>query len=398
MRSPDELSVALAHHWMVSMRGGEKTIAELAGLFPAAPLYTLLARTETLDPRLLDRPLHVSWLQGFARIRDLQRYALPLLPAAARSLNASAHDVVICSDAAIIKAIRTRPAAMKICYCHAPMRYVWDLYDDYYAGAGLAGRLGLRLFADRVRRADRAAADSVTLFVANSRNVAERIRRSYGRPCAVIHPPVDTDVHADNAESVQPPTESGVYLVVGELVHYKRPDLAVEACTRLGKKLVVIGTGPLLERLRESAGPSVQVLGWRDDRTVRDYMRRCRALLFCGAEDFGLVPVEVQAAGRPVIAYAAGGALETVLDGHTGMFFREQTVEDVTAAIERFEAAPLWPADQIAQHAQQFSIARFRERFMDFYLQACSLYLQGGVDAVRDSDALLSAFSGERQP
>jgi glycosyltransferase involved in cell wall biosynthesis len=377
-RTPAPVSVALAHHWLVGMRGGEKVLAALAAMFPDAPLYTLLARPERLDPVLKERQICTSWLQRLRPIPDVQRKALPLLASAARSLDATQHDVVICSDAAIIKAIRTRPDALKLCYCHSPIRYVWDLYDEYYAQASPVGRLGLRLFAGAVRKADRAAADSVTAFIANGHHVAERIRRCYGRASVVIHPPVETDFPPQQ----EPPED--FYLVVGEHVGYKRNDLAIEACNRLGRPLVVIGAGPLLDSMRRLAGPTVKVLGWQSDEVVRDHLRRCRALLFCGQEDFGLVPVEAQAAGRPVIAYGVGGALETVVDGLSGVFFPEQTVNSVIEAIDRFElGTTLWGPQRIQQHARQFSVERFTEQFQRFYGDCLERYQTGGAAAVR---------------
>jgi len=384
-------SVALAHHWMMSMRGGEKVLSVLAGLYPDAPIYTLVARRDQLDPVLAGRRIETSWLQRLVWIPDVQRKAMPVLFAAARSLDARSYDAVICSDAASIKALRTRPDALKLCYCHSPMRYVWHLYSQYYAGAGLLGRLGLRLFAGRIRRADRRAAGEVAAFVANSRPVANRIRRNYGRPSVVIPPPVDTDYLPNEA-----PAED-FYLVVGEQVGYKRNDLAVAACTRLGRPLVVIGTGPLLGEVRRVAGPSVRVLGWQADQVVREHFRRCRAVLFCGEEDFGMVPVEAQAAGRPVIAFGAGGVLDTVQEGRSGLFFHKQDPETVIDALERFESAPsLWSPRQIQDHARQFSIARFRQRFSRFWRWCLDQCRAGGARQVRDAmetidrDAFLS--------
>jgi glycosyltransferase involved in cell wall biosynthesis len=362
------------------MRGGEKVLAVLAGMFPQAPIYTLLARPEQLDPILVRDRIRSSWLQRFSSVPDFQRYALPVLARAARSLDATEHDAVICSDAATIKAIRTRPDALKVCYCHSPMRYIWDQYDEYYASTGLLGRLGLRLFATWLRRADRAAAEGVTVFVANSHHVANRISRSYGRGCVVIPPPVEADFPPNNEPS------EDFYLVVGEHVGYKRTDLAIEACNRLRRPLVVIGAGPLLRQMRKLAGPTVQVIGWQPDDVVRDHLRRCRALLFCGQEDFGLVPVEAQAAGRPVIAYGAGGAEETVADGRSGVFFHEQTGVAVAEAIERFEAEGVaWSPGRIQTHTRQFSVERFRRRFGRFFQWCLSRYKQGGADAVRDA-------------
>jgi len=362
------------------MRGGEKTLAVLASLFADAPIYTLLARWEQLDAGLRRRRVETSWLQKLAFVPDLQRKALPVLAAAARSLDARSHDVVICSDAAIIKAIRTRPDALKLCYCHSPMRYIWDLYDAYYARAGFVGRAGLKLCAKRLRRADYAAAQGVAGFVANSRCVADRIRRNYGLPSVVIPPPVDTDL------AMVERSHERFYLVVSELVSYKRVDLAVDACTRLNRELIVVGTGPLLEDIRHRAGSSVRVLGWQDDAVVRDLLGRCRALLFCGEEDFGMTPVEAQAAGRPVIAYRAGGVIETVRDEQTGVFFDRQVVDCVADAIERFEGADsLWMPEQIQEHAQQFSIDAFCGRFMRYYQWCMDRFRDGGPDHVREA-------------
>jgi glycosyltransferase involved in cell wall biosynthesis len=378
MTGSDSLSVGLAHHWLTTMRGGEKVLAVLAGLFPEAPVYTLLARRHRLSPELAARDIRTSRLQKLAWIPELHRRAMPLFPAAVRSLDAREHDVMICSDAANIKGIRTRPGALQICYCHSPVRYVWDLYDEYLAAAGPVSRIGLRLFADRLRRDDHAAAQTVTAFVANSRCVAERIRRCYGRGSVVIPPPVETNV---------PPAEDGpgeFYLVVSELVSYKRNDLAIAACNQLKAPLVVIGAGPLLDAMRRMAGPTVRILGWQPDEVVCDHMRRCRALLFCGLEDFGMVPVEVQAVGRPVIAYGRGGALETVLADRTGFFFERQDVASVMDAIRRFEAnQSLWPAARIREHAQQFSVDAFRTRFTSFYKWALELWQSGGPERLR---------------
>ena len=393
--SAQGLSVGLAHHWLMSMRGGEKTLAAIAGLFPDAPIYTLLARRDQLSPELQARALRPSWLQRLAFIPDLQRKALPFLHAASRSLDARGHDVVICSDAALIKAVTVRPDALKLCYCHSPMRYIWDLYEDYRSSAGLLARTGLGWMAPHLRRADRRAADEVHVFVANSRTVAERIRRHYGRVAVVIPPPVEVD---------EPPaldTPGEFYLVVSELVSYKRVDLAVRACTTLKVPLAVIGTGPMLGALRGMAGPSVQLLGWQDDDVVRDHYRRCKALLFCGEEDFGLTPVEVQAAGRPVIAYRAGGATETVLDGRTGLFFDRQDPAALAEAVSRFEAGvSLWPAERIQEHARWYAKARFCRQFAAFCDWAIGQYRAGGAEQTRlAADALAwDAFLGERTP
>lgn len=377
----EDRSVALAHHWLVAMRGGERVLAALAGMFPNAPIHTLIAdwRDEQAPPWAADR-IRTSWLQKLTWIPNVQRWALPLLPMAARGLDTADSDLVICSDAATVKAIRTRPDAIKICYCHSPMRYVWDLYDEYRRAAGPLGKLGLSCFARRVRSADRTAAQTVTAFAANSRCVADRIARAYGQPSVVIPPPVETDEPTNGQ-----PAED-FYLVVAEQVAYKRTDLAVEACTRLGRRLVVIGQGPELRRLRRLAGPSVELMGWQPEEVVRDHLRRCRALLFCGLEDFGIVPVEAQAAGRPVIAYEGGGALETVVSGQSGLFFTPRTADALVEAILRFEADGVaWSPEQIRKHAEQFSVARFCERFERFLAWCIEQHDAGGTAQVRSA-------------
>jgi len=379
--------VALAHHWLVTMRGGEKTLQEIAGLGGEAPIFTLLAEPDRLSDELRRHPIHSSFLQRIPVLRRRHRLLLPFMPRAAERMDLTAYDVVICSDAAVAKGMRCRPDALKICYCHSPMRYVWDLHEAYLREAGRIGGAVFSGMVDRLRRWDRQAAATISAFVANSDCVRERIRRAYDQPSTVIYPPVDL------APSSVRTAPEDFYLVVTELVGYKRTDLAVEACKRLGRRLVVIGDGPQMRRLRELAGPTIELMGYQDDPVVRDHMSRCRALLFCGEEDFGLVPVEVQSCGRPVIAYARGGACETVLDGNTGLFFQEQTPKAVVEAIERYERQSdrLWPADRIRRHAQQFDAAHFRARFTRFLRWCLEHHDRGGPTAVRRAMELLVA-------
>lgn len=362
-----ELRVAIAHHWFAYMRGGEKVAEAIGEIFPDAPLFAMMADRTIMTPSLLRHPLQTSFLQTLTRISGSHRHWLPLFPRAAESLDATAFDLVICSDAATMKGIRTRHDAVKVCYCHSPMRYVWEQMEDYAETAPLSGRVGLQLFGRRLRRWDRAAAQGVSGFIANSRHTAARIERCYGRTATVIYPPVRTEFPPPLSES------DDFYLVVGEQVEYKRNDLAVEACARLGRNLVVIGDGPVLGRLRSAAneaGSTIWFLGRQPDGVLVDCYRRCRALLFCGQEDFGIVPVEAMAAGRPVIAYGQGGATETVIPGETGILFDAQERDSVIDAIldcesqqDRFDPA------RIQRHAAQFSYDRFREEFAAFLHQ-----------------------------
>ena len=259
------------------------------------------------------------------------------------------------------KGVITAPGATHICYCHSPMRYVWDMYHEYRAGAGAVTRFLMPPFAHYLRIWDRASADRVDHFVANSAFVARRIWKYYRREAVVIHPPVAVD---DFSISEQ---RDDFYLMVGQLVRYKRADLAVEAFTRMGKRLVVIGEGEQLKELRRMAGANVVLLGHQPFDVIRDHYARCRALIFPGVEDFGMVPVEAMASGRPVIALRQGGALETVVDGETGIFFDQQTSESLAEAVLRFEACENdFNPSAIRAHAELFGQARFQEEFLRF--------------------------------
>jgi glycosyltransferase involved in cell wall biosynthesis len=259
------------------------------------------------------------------------------------------------------------------------MRYVWDLYEDYRSRSGLLGWAALGATVNKLRAWDRKAADGVTIFVANSRHVARRIERHYGRKSVTIYPPVEQLGVPDREPE-------DFYLVLGELVEYKRADLAVEACRRLGRKLVVIGDGPMLPVLRKRGGGDVRFLGWQSDEAVGDYLARCRAVLFCGQEDFGMVPVEAQSVGRPVIAYNAGGACETVVHNRTGILFDQQTPECLAEAIRTFEArTEAWDPQDLANQAAKFSPQVFDRQFADFITWAVQQWQQAGPPSVRDA-------------
>jgi glycosyltransferase involved in cell wall biosynthesis len=373
--------VALAHHWLRAMRGGEKTLQEIAGLTGYPPLFTLLTEPDRLSEELRRCPMQASFLQQIPWLRQRYRMLLPLMPLAASRMDLTGFDVVVCSDAAVAKGMRCRPDALKICYCYSPTRYIWDMYEQYRREAGWIGGTALSASVRWLRRWDWRAAQTVTAFVAISACVRDRIRRNYGRGSVIIYPPANLAVsHAEGEPD-------DFYLVVTELVGYKRTDLAIEACNRLKRRLVVIGDGPQMPRLRAVAGPTVSLFGYQDDAVVHDHMRRCRALLFCGEEDFGLVPVEVQSFGRPVIAYGVGGACETVIDGCTGLWFARQTAEAVAEAIERFERVShtLWPPARIAQHARQFDASRFRDRLARFIRWCLAEFDRAGPEGVGDA-------------
>lgn len=349
------MKVALVHEWLTNWAGSEQVLAALAEVFPDAPVFTMVADADLVRKHLPARRVHTSFIQRFPKATRLYQWYLPFMPLAVEQFDLREYDVVISSSHACAKGVLTRSDAVHICYCHTPIRYAWDMYQDYLNTTGRLQRWWARPLMHYLRLWDALAAQRVDRFVANSRAVAERIGKHYRQPADVVHPPVDTEYYTPG-DSVE-----DFYLVAGRLVPYKRVDLAVEAFTRLGKPLVVIGDGPERRRLEALAGSSVRFLGYQPRDVLRDHFRRCRALIFPGEEDFGIVPVEVQACGRPVVAYGRGGALDSVQDGVTGILFPQQTAESLMRAIERAERTE-WDSRQIVAWAARFSTRRFQER------------------------------------
>ncbi|NQU20481.1 MAG: glycosyltransferase [Candidatus Nealsonbacteria bacterium] len=375
------MNIALVHDWLTGMRGGEKCLEVLCRRFPRARLFTLLHAPGTTSATIERMQISTSFLQRFPGVARHYRYLLPLMPTAVGRLKIPDDvDLVVSFSHAVAKSIQPPPGVPHVCYCFTPMRYAWHRRDDYFCTSARfhkAPAAAVRNFLlDRLRDWDRATADRVTRFVAVSRTVAQRIAECYDRPAEVIYPPVDVRFYTP----ADVPRDD-YYLCVSALVPYKRIDLAVEACSRLGRRLVVIGDGPERRRLARQAGPRVTLLGRLGDEPVRDHLRRARALLFPGHEDFGIVPVEAQACGTPVIAYGAGGATETVLppgngSPGTGLFFDEQTPASLCGAIERFEAqADRFDPALARRQAEQFAAERFERE-----LVAC---LEETVNSVR---------------
>ena len=366
------MNVALVHDWLTGMRGGERCLEVLCELFPRADLYTLLHVPGSVSPAIERRRIVTSFLQRLPDVERRYRQYLPLFPAAIRAFDLRGYDLVVSLSHAVAKSVQVPQQTRHVCYCFTPMRYVWDLYDDYFgARAPLATRLVMPPLAAWLRRWDRRTAAGVGRFVAISDFVADRIRRAYGRHADVIHPPVDV------ARFRLEEAPGSFYLVVSALAPYKRVDLAVAACTRLGRPLVVVGTGPEERRLRAIAGPTVLFRGWLGDEEIAELYAGCRAFLFPPLEDFGITPLEAMASGRPVIAFGRGGARETVVPpgagaSPTGLFFERQTIDDLVEAIQRFEAAPeQFEAKALRRRAEGFDLPIFRER-MRAYLEAAA--------------------------
>ncbi len=356
--------VHLAHHWWVHARGGGRVFEEMAGLFPEAEISMLVKASCTLSPAMRARTIKTSALQAVAPRWVDHRWLLPLFPWAVRRMSIpSGTRLLLSSDAAVIKGLPKPQGCVQVCYCHSPPRYLWEMTEVYArqtSGIGWAGRWLFRKAVYGVRAFDRRAAGNVDYFIANSRYVAERIRRHYGREAVVIYPPVQV-------ERFRPQAKPGdYYLVVSELVGYKRVDLAVEACSQLGRALVVVGDGAEAQKLRAVAGPMVSFRGRLPDAEVTALMEGCRAFLYPQVEDFGITAVEAQAAGRPVIALARGGALETVIDGETGVLFPDQSVAGLRGAISDFEAREgAFSSWACRRQAERFSREHFLERLRE---------------------------------
>lgn len=353
------MKVALAHHWIASIRGGEKVLEQIASLFPNSDLYTLM-QTRGLTIPFLDRHRVItSKLQRIPGIDRLYRHLLPLHPMAIRDLHVPGEiDLLLTSDAALMKGISCEDHTTHICYCHSPPRYLWELGEDYKQ-ASLTARLALDRLAPLLRRFDYHAAQRVNHFIANSHFVADRISKYYGRDAEVIYPPVAVQEFRSDRK------RESFALVVSELVPYKRVDLAVLAFNQLGRRLVVIGDGPERRRLESIAGPNVVFLGRQPFSILKKHFESASMFVFPGIEDFGITPVEAQAGGCPVVAYRAGGALETVIEGRTGTFFDAQEPAALADAVDSFDTDSI-DASACARHAQSFSIERFQHNFLAF--------------------------------
>lgn len=356
------MRVAIIHYWLVGMRGGEKVLEDLCLMYPDADIFTHVhdpAQTSALINRHRITTTFIGKLPFATRF--YQRYLL-LMPFALESLDLSAYDLVISSESGPAKGVITHPNAVHVCYCHTPMRYLWDQYHTYRSRAGLLTRLMMSLTMPALRLWDVVSAARVDRFIANSSFIARRIQKAYRRDSTVIFPPVDLEAFSP----VSHPTRD-YFFCIGQLVPYKRADLAVAACTRLGLRLIVAGTGPDAERLRAIAGPTVEFRAWVSDAELKALYQNCRALLFPGEEDFGIVPLEAMASGRPVIAYESGGAVDTVIDGKTGVFFARQTEAALADAITRFETMEAgFDARTLREHAATFSREAFRHKMALF--------------------------------
>lgn len=359
----NELKVAIVHDWLVNYGGAERVVEEFLKVFPQAEIYTLVYDKKKMGKIFPPEKVHTSFVQKLPAATRLYTKFLSLMPKAFESFDLTQYDLVLASSSSCAKGVIVSPKSAFVAYIHTPMRYAWDLYFDYKKRSNpIVGKF-MEMQIPKIRLWDYVSAQRIDATVANSKYIARRIKRFWNRDSQVIYPPVDT-------ERLKPsglPAED-FYVVFSRFVPYKRIDLAISACGELGRKLVVIGGGSQEKELKELAAgyknASIEFTGRISDQQVQEYLQKCRALIFCAEEDFGIIPVEAQACGRPVIAYKKGGTFETVIDGITGVHFEKQETESVKNSILRFEELEkneAFKVDQIVAHAKKFSAERFRK-------------------------------------
>ncbi len=370
------MKIALAHDWLNQMGGAENVLEQMVDMYPDAPVFTTIYGSDIMPEMYRHWDIHPTWLNRAPAIHRHHQIYLPLYPPAVTSMDFRGYDVILSNKSGFIHGLRHKSEQLHICYCLAPTRYVWD-YAGYAAREGFGRWLGtvIKPVIERLQKWDFEAAQlpppasprggdkgkGVHHFIAISSDIQDRIKKYYQRDSIIIYPPVDTN----RFRPIEGKPAGDYYFIVSRLIPYKRIDLAVQACSRLGRRLIIVGSGRDQTQLEAMAGPTVEFKGrlpWDD---VVELMANCRAFIFPGFEDFGITPVEAQAAGRPVIAFAKGGALDTVIEGETGLFFRDQSVEALIEAIEQFERMSFNPTTA-RTNAERFSNERFRRELGDF--------------------------------
>jgi len=336
------------------MRGGEKVLEALCEVYPGADIFTLLWIKGSVSETIEKHNIKTSFLQAFPGVEKKYRYYLPLMPTAIESFKLSGYDLVISSSHCVAKGVKKGNNALHFCYCHAPMRYIWDQYEEYFNSkrAGILARVAMKIARPYLQKWDVASSNGVDYFISNSKHIKEKIARIYGRDADVIYPPVDTSGYP-------PASDGGYFLMVSALVPYKRVDIAIEAFNILGYQLKIIGKGPDMERLKTMAKPNIEFLGWQSGDEIKKHYSACRAFIFPQEEDFGITAVEAQAAGKPVIAFGKGGALETIIEGKTGVFFKSPEPGALAEAVKRFARSGFRNEDAVA-NASKFSLERFK--------------------------------------
>ncbi|MCX8042338.1 MAG: glycosyltransferase [Thermodesulfobacteriaceae bacterium] len=374
------MKIALVHDWLTGMRGGEKVLEAICELFPHADLYTLLHIKGSVASTIEKRKIFTSFLQHLPDIEQKYRYYLPLMPQAIERFDLSEYDVVISSSHCVAKGVKVKDKTLHICYCHTPMRYVWDMYPVYFEKASIYVKILMKILRKYLQKWDLKSSKRVNHFIANSENVRKRIQRHYHREAKVIYPPVDTDFFVPSNSGVK---SKSYYLIVSAFAPYKKIDLAIEAFNYLKYPLKIIGTGQEEKKLKKIAKKNIEFLGWVSKEELREHYQNCKALIFPGEEDFGIVAVEAQACGTPVIAYGRGGITETVIpiqdrpDTPTGVFFYEQTPLALIEAVKKFETLEeKFDPYKIRKNAERFSKERFKIEFKKFVDEKIKVFFE----------------------
>lgn len=354
------MKVAIIHDWLTGMRGGEKCLEVFCELYPSATVFTLVHIKGTVSETIEKTDIRTSFLKHLPDIEKRYRYYLPLMPKAIEQFDLTGYDLILSSSHCVAKGVKVPNNSLHICYCYTPMRYIWDMYEQYFGDSKLYIKLAMTFLRPYLKKWDIKSSKSVDYFIAISKYVQERIKRQYNRDSDVIYPPVDTDFFTPLTTISGVVSTTPYYLIVSAFAPYKKVDLAIETFNKLGLSLKIIGRGQDEKKLKKSAGKNVEFLGWCSQDELKKYYQNCRAVIFPGEEDFGIVPVEAQACGKPVIAYKKGGALETVINGITGIFFEEQTPESLSAAVLKFENM------EFNSHGARKSAERFgRKKFSE---------------------------------
>lgn len=357
------MKVAIVHDWLVNYGGAETWVEYMLRLYPDADIYTLVYNKKKMGSHFAKNKIYTSYIQKLPFASRIYTKLLKFMPNAFESFDFSGYDLVLCSSSCCAKGVITPPSVPHIAYIHSPMRYAWDLFFDYRKRSGILTRFFMNRWIPALRQWDFISSQRIDAVVANSNYIARRIKKFWNLDAKVVYCPINTERFF--SADVEP---EDFYVAFSRLVLYKRIDLAVSACKKLGRRLVVIGAGSEMENLKKLAGNDKNILfaGRAEDSEVRSYLQRCRALIFCAEEDLGLTPLEVQACGRPVIAFGKGGALETVIDGKTGIFFDKQETDSVASSIlefERLDSKGVFKKEKIISHACQFSIEKSLEQF-----------------------------------
>lgn len=353
------MKLAIVHDWLTSMAGSERLVLNFREIYPDAPIYTSVYNEDKLDEELKNIDVRTSFIQNMRSAKTNHQKYFPFMPMAFESFDLNEYDIVLSSSTSCAKGVITNPRTMHICYCNSPMRYAWEFYYEYVEDMGKIKRKLVKYLMNYMRVWDLAAANRVDYFIANSENVARRIWKHYKREAVVIHPSVRWNMFSISE------IDEPYFLILSRLVKYKRIDLAVKAFNELGLPLVIIGDGEERESLQQMAKSNIKFLGRQPDEAIKDYYAKCRGFIFPGEEDFGITPLEAMASGRPVIAFGKGGALETVVENKTGLFFKEQTMDSLVEAVKKFETIS-FDKNEIRAHAYKWDEMFFKEKIQKF--------------------------------